>query len=89
MGEFGGLLPKERLPAKVRTVAADVEADVCGYFKIIPDAETGVATGTVCVWESEWQGEPLNEIGWMSSPRFKVAEPEVKRCVTSSTGLAG
>jgi RimJ/RimL family protein N-acetyltransferase len=71
MAELGGPLPRERMPEKVRTVAADVEADVSWYFAIIPDVETGVAAGTVCVWAGEHEGEPLNEIGWMVLPAFQ------------------
>ncbi len=71
MAELGGPLPKERMPEKVRTVAADVAAGVNWYFKIIPDVENGEAAGTVCVWEGELDGQKLNEIGWMVLPAFQ------------------
>ena len=71
MAELGGPLPEERMPEKVRTVAADVAADVSWYFVIVPDDDPTAKAGTVCLWEGEHEGEPRNEIGWMVLPEYQ------------------
>lgn len=41
------------------------------YFKIIPDGAPDTPAGSVCVWEHTWNGESINEIGWMVLPAFQ------------------
>jgi RimJ/RimL family protein N-acetyltransferase len=71
MAELGGPLPRERLPERLRRDVDAVAADSYWMYKIVPDAETGVAAGTVCIWEHPWRGERINEIGWMVLPAFQ------------------
>ncbi len=71
MAELGGPLPEERMPEKVRTVAADVAAGNSWYFVIMSDDDPAAKAGTVCVWEGELNGAPMNEIGWMVLPAFQ------------------
>jgi RimJ/RimL family protein N-acetyltransferase len=40
------------------------------YFKIVPEAGSPPA-GTIGIWDSEWGGAPIHEIGWMVLPAFQ------------------
>ena len=40
-------------------------------FAIVPDPATGEAVGTISLWESDHEGEPVNEIGWEILPAFQ------------------
>lgn len=70
MEHLGGPLPREGLAQKLRRDVASVEADEIWYFAILPDA-AAAAAGTVCIWEHEWEGRSINEIGWMVLPSFQ------------------
>jgi RimJ/RimL family protein N-acetyltransferase len=71
MAELGGPLRSEGLWQKLQRDVADVEADTVWVLVIVPDQERGTAAGTVSVWDHEWQGETISEIGWMVLPRFQ------------------
>src|SRR5260370_8001833 len=64
---LGDPMRKDEMPQKLRSVVDGVASGNTWFFKIILDERAGQAAGTVCVWESEWQGQPVNEIG---SPIF-------------------
>jgi RimJ/RimL family protein N-acetyltransferase len=68
MAELGGPLPRAGLREKLRGIVSDVEAGRIWYFVILMD---GAPAGTVCVWDHHWNGEPINEIGWMVGPDFQ------------------
>jgi RimJ/RimL family protein N-acetyltransferase len=40
------------------------------YFKIVPKAG-GPPAGTIGIWDSEWGGAPIHEVGWMVLPAFQ------------------
>ena len=40
------------------------------YFKIVPDPG-GPSAGTIGIWDSEWRGERIDEVGWMVLPAFQ------------------
>ena len=71
MGHLGGAWPKERAPGKLRQNLEVVEAGTAWVFKVIPDDGSSQAAGSVCIWEHDWRGEPINEIGWMILPPFQ------------------
>jgi RimJ/RimL family protein N-acetyltransferase len=71
MAELGGPLPRAGLAEKLRGIEDDVQAGRVWFFTIIPDREGGTAAGTVCVWDHKWNGEMINEIGWMVVPEFQ------------------
>lgn len=71
MAELGGPVPREGLPEKLRRDVADVEADRVWVLKIIPDEEAGTPAGTVAVWDHEWNGQTITEIGWMVLPAYQ------------------
>jgi RimJ/RimL family protein N-acetyltransferase len=71
MEHLGGPLPREGLADKLRLDVASAEAGDSWIFKIVPDDDPHVAAGTVCIWEHEWRGRPINEIGWMVLPAFQ------------------
>lgn len=71
MEHLGGPLPREGLTEKLVLDVASTEADESWVLKIVPDPETGVAAGTVCIWPCAWQGGTINEIGWMVLPAFQ------------------
>jgi len=69
MEHLGGPLPREGLAEKLRRDVASVEAGEIRYLAIV--ADDGTAAGTVCIWEHEWEGQSINEIGWMVLPPFQ------------------
>jgi len=71
MAELGGPLPREGLAEKLRRDAASTEAGETWVLKIIPDDDAGTAAGTVTIWQHEWKGQRINEIGWMVLPAFQ------------------
>jgi RimJ/RimL family protein N-acetyltransferase len=68
MAELGGTLPREGIPAKVASDAADMEADRAWIFVAEDDDR---AVGHVCIWDHDEEGEVINEIGWMVLPEFQ------------------
>jgi RimJ/RimL family protein N-acetyltransferase len=71
MSELGGPLPREGLAEKLRGIVDGVESGRWWYFAIVPDADTGVAAGSVCIWDHVLHGESIDEIGWMVLPAFQ------------------
>jgi RimJ/RimL family protein N-acetyltransferase len=39
-------------------------------LKIVPDPDTG-PVGSLMLWDSEWEGEPISEAGWMVLPEHQ------------------
>jgi RimJ/RimL family protein N-acetyltransferase len=71
MAELGGPLPPEGLWQKLQRDVADVEADTVWVLVIVQDEVPGTAAGTVSVWDRDWRGETISEIGWMVLPKFQ------------------
>jgi RimJ/RimL family protein N-acetyltransferase len=70
MGELGGPLPREGLEDKLRGIVEEVRAGRAWYFTVAAE-DPGVPVGTVCVWDHEWNGEAITEIGWMVLPAYQ------------------
>src|SRR5258708_33560808 len=68
---LGDPMRKDEMPQKLRSVVDGIASGNTWFFKIILDERAGQAAGTVCVWESEWQGQPVNEIGWAIFPDYQ------------------
>lgn len=71
MSELGGPLPKQGLSEKLRGIVESVEAGTVGYYVIVPDSDAGAGAGSVCIWDHDWNGERISEIGWMVLPEFQ------------------
>jgi RimJ/RimL family protein N-acetyltransferase len=71
MAELGGALPREGLAEKLQRDVAAAKSDEHWVLKIIPDEDAGTAAGTVAIWDHEWHGETITEIGWMVLPPFQ------------------
>jgi RimJ/RimL family protein N-acetyltransferase len=71
MSELGGPLARDWLEQKLRGIVDDVRAGRTWYFTIIPDGPGGSPAGTVCVWDSDLNGEAITEIGWMVLSEFQ------------------
>src|SRR5258708_39759764 len=68
---LGDPMRKDEMPQKLRSVVDGIASVNTWFFKIILDERAGQAAGTVCVWESESQGQPVNEIGWAIFPDYQ------------------
>ena len=69
MGELGGPLEPSEIPATHRKrVGRDREGD--SWFKVVPEPG-GPAAGTIGIWQTELDGEPAFEAGWMLLPEFQ------------------
>jgi RimJ/RimL family protein N-acetyltransferase len=72
MEHLGGPRPREGLEDKLRRDVADVEAGRVWVLVIVPDpADAATVAGSVAVWEHDWDGRPIEEIGWMVLPAFQ------------------
>lgn len=60
--ELGGV-PGHDMAAKLERDVASMEDDRHWVFVIV--ADDGAPAGTVALWDHEWEGEPIDEIGWM------------------------
>src|SRR4029453_8511126 len=66
--ELGGVLDQD-MPAKLERDVASVEAGRHWVLVIVP--ADGPAAGTVSLWDHEWDGETIGEIGWMVLPEHQ------------------
>jgi RimJ/RimL family protein N-acetyltransferase len=79
MTAFGGPQSATDMPDKLRRDVEAMERGEIWVFKIVvdesddwaTDSEEGRAAGSVCIWPSEHQGEPVDEIGWMVLPALQ------------------
>jgi RimJ/RimL family protein N-acetyltransferase len=71
MEHLGGPLPRDGMADKLRLDVATTEAGETWVLKVIPDPTTGVAAGTVSLWDHEVDGQPVTEMGWMILPEFQ------------------
>ena len=82
MGELGGPWSVEAAEATHERRLRSVERLGTWWLKIVPVAEATAAAGTtpapeagpvgaLVLWDSEWAGEPLSEIGWMVLPEHQ------------------
>jgi RimJ/RimL family protein N-acetyltransferase len=68
---LGGRPPPQDLSEKLRGIVDDVEKGTVWFSVILPDGESGEAAGSVCIWDHEWEGETISEMGWMVLPDFQ------------------
>ena len=66
--ELGGV-PVQDMADKLERDVRLVEEDRHWVFVIHTDE--GEPAGTVAVWDHEWNGETIDEIGWMVLPEFQ------------------
>ena len=66
--ELGGVLEQD-MAAKLERDVASVEADRHWVLVIVTD--DGSTAGTVSLWDHEWEGETIDEIGWMVLPEHQ------------------
>ncbi len=76
MAELGGAHPLEKVPEILAKHMACNEKNTGWVFKFVPTEEDVTAeelendtvlasgVGTVCIWEGEWNGNPVTEMGW-------------------------
>lgn len=66
--ELGGVLEQD-VTENFASAVASVEADRRWVLVIVTD--DGTAAGTVSLWHHDWQGEGIDEIGWMVLPEHQ------------------
>jgi RimJ/RimL family protein N-acetyltransferase len=66
--ELGGVVEQD-MTVKLERDVASVEAD--RHWVLVIVTRDGVAAGTVSLWDHEWQGETIDEIGWMVLPEHQ------------------
>jgi len=66
--ELGGVREQD-MAAKLERDVASVEADRHWVLVIVTDDDT--TAGTVSLWDHEWEGETIDEIGWMVLPEHQ------------------
>jgi RimJ/RimL family protein N-acetyltransferase len=70
MRELGGPTPTEKIPQIHARRLKSVIAKTVWYLTIVPDLDGGPA-GTIGIWETDWEGSKINEMGWMILPAFQ------------------
>jgi RimJ/RimL family protein N-acetyltransferase len=66
--ELGGVREQD-MAAKLERDVASVEADRHWVLVIVTCDDT--PAGTVSLWDHEWEGETIDEIGWMVLPEHQ------------------
>jgi RimJ/RimL family protein N-acetyltransferase len=66
--ELGGVIDQD-MAAKLKRDVASVEAD--RHWVLVIVTEDGTAAGAVSLWDHEWEGETIDEIGWMVFPEHQ------------------
>jgi RimJ/RimL family protein N-acetyltransferase len=66
--ELGGVVEQD-MTAKLERDVASVEAD--RHWVLVIVVGDGTVAGTVSLWDHEWQGETIDEIGWMVVPEHQ------------------
>src|SRR5438552_16661936 len=66
--ELGGVVEQD-MAAKLERDVASVEAERHWVLVIVSDG--GAAAGTVSLWDHEWEGQTIDEIGWMVLPEHQ------------------
>jgi RimJ/RimL family protein N-acetyltransferase len=69
MSELGGARSKEKI-AEVHRKRVDGNVPKPWYFVIVPEGEQR-GVGQIGVWESEHDGAPIHETGWMVLPAYQ------------------
>jgi RimJ/RimL family protein N-acetyltransferase len=70
MAELGGpWSADEARAAHARRLKFAAEHD-SWCLKMVPDPETG-PVGSMMLWDSEWEGQPISEAGWMVLPEHQ------------------
>ena len=69
MRELGGPVSREDALKAHRRRVENIAKDPW-WFKIIPEPG-GEPAGTLGIWESEWRGSAIHEVGWMVLPAFQ------------------
>jgi len=68
MVHLGGPVPKEDIFG-IHARRARLVIDGTWYFKVVTD--TGEAAGTIGLWDEEFEGHPIYEMGWGILPEFQ------------------
>jgi RimJ/RimL family protein N-acetyltransferase len=66
--ELGGVV-EQNMTAKLDRDVSSVEAD--HHWVLVIVADDGTPAGTVSLWDHEWDGEMIGEIGWMVLPEYQ------------------
>lgn len=66
--ELGGVLEQD-MAAKFERDLASVQAD--RHWVLVIVADDGSAAGTVSLWDHVWDGQTIDEIGWMVLPEHQ------------------
>jgi RimJ/RimL family protein N-acetyltransferase len=66
--ELGGVVEQD-MAAKLERDVTAVEAD--RHWVLVIVTEDGTAAGTVALWDHDWEGETIDEIGWMVLPEHQ------------------
>src|SRR5436190_10364557 len=69
MRELGGPIARADIPA-IHRRRLDGGAPGDWWLKIVPDP-AGPPAGTIGIWEAEWRGSKIHEMGWMVLPEFQ------------------
>ena len=70
MAELGGPWSEDEARATHRRRVAGIEEHGHWWFAVVPHPATG-PVGTIGVWASDWEGEPISEAGWMILPEHQ------------------
>ncbi len=86
---LGGPESEAALSARHKRYVASAESPLVHSLAAVLEPE-GVAVGSISLWEREWQGMPVYEMGWAILPEYQgrgLATAAVKECVELARGL--
>lgn len=71
MADLGGPQPLEKMPQIFKNTVKVVNDKTGWVYKVMSDDDPEQVVGSISLWETSHDDQPVNEMGWMILPAFQ------------------